>query len=70
MFHFLHHIHRIATIVKRVSADCVGEEVGIYRCCICRKTGRGVGWLFSSGVGEPENRAAYAVQTAATLTTP
>ena len=59
MFHFDHHIHRIATILKRASPDCVGEEVGIYRCCVCHKTFRNHP-LFC-GVGQPENRTAYEV---------
>ena len=60
MFHFVHHIHQIATILKHASPDCVGERVGIYQCCVCHKTFRNHP-LWVCGVGQPKNRTAYEV---------
>jgi len=59
MFHVTHHIHRIATIMKHMRPDCVGEEVGVYRCCICRKVFQGIP-IFSI-LGDAENRDAFQV---------
>ena len=56
----IHHIHRVATILKRKSLDCVGEEVGIYRCCKCHKEFSHFPLLFGN-LGRPENDHAYTV---------
>ena len=61
MFHVIHHVHRIRTVLKYACLDCPGEEVGVYRCCVCRKTFHGTGGPFFSSVGQPENDHAYTV---------
>jgi hypothetical protein len=57
-FH-LCHWHRVTTILIRKSPDCVGEAVGVFRCCKCRRIHEGIPPLLFGGVGEPETLNAY-----------
>lgn len=56
-FHVVHHLHRIATILKRVSPDCVGEQLAVHRCCICHKSFRSQPAFCQ--IGDPESSHAY-----------